>query len=134
MLEYSKSIFEVHLDRNPKYLFPVTVPCALDDIDGLKPSVREVQIHHHSSESAVVVEGSNLWFCYQVSFRGQKMSIPASDLSGSSIHFTVPSNPHSVSMYGKEIISLDNHFKAKPIRQEVEVFEKVRLSHSIFKL
>ena len=129
MVEYGKRLFENHLDRLPKYSFPETAQLALDDVHDLKPALSEIQIHHHGNESAIVVEGSNLWFCYGVSFRKQKLSIPASDVSGSSIQFNevvVPSDSE-VKVYKKEYVSLHNHFKAKPIRQEVDVFEKVRI-------
>ena len=135
MFEYCKSVFEHHLDKLPKYSFPETTQHALDDLPDLKPAVHEIQIHHHGNESAIVIEGSNLWFCYGVSFRTQKLAIPASDVSGSSIQFNgvVPS-VSEVMTYKKEYVSLDNHFKSpsKPIRQKVDVFERVRLLLSRF--
>ena len=127
IFEYSKRVFEGHLDKHPKYSFPETMQQALDDITDLRPSVYNIQIHHHGSESAVVVEGSNLLFCYQVLFRGQKVSIPASDVSRSSIQFNVlaiPSIPQSVSI-AKEEVSFSNYFKSKPIWEKVDVLEKV---------
>ena len=129
MLEYCKSVFEHHLDKFPKYSFPETTRHALDDVPDLKPVIDEIQIHHHGNETAIVIEGRNLWFCYGVSFRKQKLPIPAPDVSGSSIQFNgvVPSESEVVT-YKKEYVSLDNHFKSKPIQQEVEVFERVRLT------
>ena len=87
MFEYSQNIFKNHLDKHPKYSFTETIKHALGDLDDLKPSVCEVQIHHHGSESSMVMEGSNLWFCYQVSFRGKRLPISASCISGSSLQF-----------------------------------------------
>ena len=128
MLEYSKYIFEELLDKHPKYLFPETIKYALGDVDDLKPSVCEVQIHHHGNESAIVIEGSNLWFCHQVSFRGQKLPISASGISGSSLQFNGVDVPKKSEMTTKkENVNLVNHFKSKPILQEVEVYERVRL-------
>ena len=134
MLKYCKSVFEHHLDKPPKYSFPETTPRALDDVPDLKPAIDEIQIHHHGNETAIVIEGSDLWFCYGVSFRKRKLPIPASDVSGSSIQFNgvvVPSESE-VMTYKKEYVSLDNHFKSKPTRQEVDVFERVRLLISRF--
>ena len=129
MLEYSKSIFESYLDKSPKYSFPEVIRHALGDVDDSKPSVCEVQIHHHGNESAVVMEGSNLWFCYQLSFRGLKLSVPASDISGSSIQFNgvqIPIESTAILSSGKEVVNLFSHFKSKVIRQEAEVHERVR--------
>ena len=129
MLEYSNSVFENYLDKSPKYSFPDALRHALGDVDDSKPSIYEVQIHHHGNESAVVMEGNNLWFCYQLSFRGLKLSVPASDISGSSIQFNgvkVPIESTAALSSGKEIVNLFSHFKSKAIRQEVEVHERVR--------
>ena len=129
MLEYSSSIFENYLDKSPKYSFPDVLRHALGDVDDSKPSICEVQIHHHGNESAVVMEGSNLWFCYQLSFRGLKLSVPASDISGSSIQFNgvkVPTESMAALSSGKEVVNLFSHFKSKAVRQEVEVHERVR--------
>ena len=129
MLEYSSSIFENYLDKSPKYSFPEVFQHTLCDVDDSKPSICDVLIHHHGNESAVVMEGSNLWFCYQLSFRGLKLSVPASDISGSSIQFNgvkVPTESTAVLSSGKEIVNLFSHFKSKVVRQEVEVHERVR--------
>ena len=129
MQEYSSSIFENYLDKSPKYSFPDVLRHALGDVDDSKPSICEVQIHHHGNESAVVMEGSNLWFCYQLSFRGLKLSVPASDISGSSIQFNgvkVPTKSTAALSSGKEIVNVFSHFKSKVVRQEVEVHERVR--------
>lgn len=129
MLKYSNRIFESYLDKFPKYSFPDALRHALGDVDDSKPSVCEVQIHHHGNESAVVMEGSNLWFCYQLSFRGLKLSVPASDISASSIQFSgvkVPTESTAALSSGNENVNLFSHFKSKVIRQEVEVHERVR--------
>ena len=128
MPRYSKSLFERYLDKPPKYSFPEFLPHTLGDVDDSKPSIYEVQIHHHGTESAVVMEGTNLWFCYQLSFRGLKLSVPASDISGSSIQFNgikVPTESASTLSLRKETVNLFSHFKSKFVRQEVEVHERV---------
>ena len=129
MVLYSKSVFQCHLDRFPKYSFPQSTQYALGDVPGLLPDISGIQIHHHDRESAIVIEGSNLWFCYGVSFRGQKLPIPASDISGSSIQFNevniATNHVTEFVTHGEELVSLENHFKSKPLRQKVEVLEKV---------
>ena len=134
MLEYSKCIFEDYLDKHPKYLFPETVKHALGDLDDLKPSVSEIQIHHHGNESTMVMEGSNPWFCYQASFREQTLPISASCISGSSVQFNgvdVPRNSEKLSSR-KENVNLIYHFKSKPILQEVEVHQRVRHHYCVY--
>ena len=76
----------------------------------------------------MVVEGRNLWFCYQISFRGQKLPIPASEISGSAIQLINMSTSGKTEMLSsdREYVTLSNYFKSKPIRQAVEVHEKVR--------
>ena len=127
MVLYSKSVFQHHLDKLPKYSFPQSIQHALGDVPDLLPDISGIQIHHHGSESAIVIEGSNLWFCYGVSFRGQKLPIPASDVSGSSIQFNeviVATNTEFMT-HREELISLENHFKSKALKQKVDVLEKV---------
>ena len=124
-MEYSKDIFECYLDKHPKYLFPGYKQHAPDDLNNLRPSIEGIQIHHHGNQYAVVVEGKNLWFCYQISFRGQKLPIPASEISGSAIQLINMSGKIETSSSGREYVTLCNYFKSKPIRQAVEVHEKV---------
>ena len=128
MLEYSKDIFECYLDKQPKYPFPVSKQHALGDLNNLRPSIEGIQIHHHGNQCAVVVEGSNLWFCYQISFRGQKLPIPASEISGSAIQLINMSGQRESLSSGRERVTLFNYFKSKSNYQDVEVHEKVRLN------
>ena len=130
MLEYSKDMFECYLDKQPKYLFPGSKQRALSDLNNLRPSVEGIQIHHHGNQCAVVVEGSNLWFCYQISFRGQKSAIPASEISGSAIQLIIDNMSGKIEALssGREYVTLYNHFKSKAIRQDVDVHEKVSLN------
>ena len=125
MLLYSKTVFQCHLDKFPKYSFPQSTQHALGDVPDLLPHISGIQIHHHGCESAIAIEGSNLWFCNGVSFRGQKLPIPASNVSGSSIQFNEVDIATMFMTHGEELISLENHFKSKPLKQKVEVFEKV---------
>ena len=55
----------------------------------LKPCISSVELHSHGNELAIVAEGNNLWFCYQISIGGHTIQTPAHDLSGTSIQFNV---------------------------------------------
>ena len=88
--EYSKTIFDSHLDKEPRYFIPPAPKHAPQEIKNLLPSVSEVHVHHHGDQTAIAVEGTNLWFCHEVSLLGQKQNIPPSITSGSSIHINIP--------------------------------------------
>lgn len=132
MCEFSKDIFDAYLDQAPKYSklnsFPKRADSesVLSDVEDVTPELDEVQIHHHGNQSAIVIEGRNLWFCYQVSFRGLKVPIPASDISGSSIRYNIKSLKASDQDHKMcETVTLGYYFKSRPIRKSVDVHEKV---------
>ena len=127
MLVYlQKKVFIGLLDRKPKYIFPPAPPHPPGEVDGLRPAVEGVEIRHHGSETAVVVEGDNLWFCYQLSVGGRTKEIPADHISGSSIQFNVQKDKEKIAALedGKAKVILHNYF-TKPVKQEVPVNEKV---------
>ena len=128
MSVYCKNIFDAHLDKPPKYTFPESPKHAIGDVDDLKPCVNEILIHHHGNQSAIVLEGKNLWFCHQISFREHKMKVAASDISDTSIQFNVAyikSGSEPALKCYKEFVTLYNHFSSKPIKIETNVSEKV---------
>ena len=88
--EYSKAIFDSHLDKELRYSSPPAPKHAPQEIENLSPSVSEVHVHHHGDQTAIAIEGANLWFCREVSLLGHKQSIPPSITSGSSIHINIP--------------------------------------------
>ena len=119
MSMYSKKLFIGFLDRDPKYSIPSAPKYAPGEIGDLKPVIDSVELHHLGSETTIVLEGSNLWFCYQVSIGAQLMETPARDISGSSIQFNVQNiNDKSITEDGKVKVVLHNYF-AKPIKQEM---------------
>ena len=122
--EYTRHIFDAHLDKIPKYVLPETPQLGLGDVSGLKPTVSEVLIHHHGNQIAVALEGNNLWFCYQISFRGHKVPVYASTASNTSIQFNIPyeSSPWKDN---SKIVTLYSYFSSKPIKNETTVSEKV---------
>jgi len=92
----------------------------------LKPTVTSVELHSHGNELAVVVEGSNLWFCYQISIGGHTVQTPAHDLSGTSIQLNIPMEESKVKVEeGKVMVVLCSHFSKKPLNKEVPTIQKV---------
>ena len=116
MSMYSKKLFIGFLDRDPKYRIPSAPKYAPGEIDHLKPSIDSVELHHLGSETTIVLEGSNLWFCYQVSIGAQSIETPARDISGSSIQFNF--SHKSITEDGKMKVVLHSYF-AKLFKQEV---------------
>ena len=96
----------------------------------LKPSVTSVELHSHGNELAVVVEGSNLWFCYEISIGGHTVQTPAHDLSDTSIQFNIQREESKVKVEeGKVMAVLYSHFSKKPLSREVPVLQKVSLAY-----
>ena len=116
MAVYSKKLFISFLDKDPKYCIPSAPKYAPGEINDLKPSIDSVELHHLGSETNIVLEGSNLWFCYQVSISAQSVKTPGRDISGSSIQLKVQHK--SVTEDGNVKVVLHSHF-AKPVKQEM---------------
>ena len=92
----------------------------------LKPSVTSVELHSHGNELAVVVEGSNLWICYQISVGGHTVQTPAHDLSGTSIQFNIQREDSKVKVEeGKVMAVLYSHFSKRPFNKEVSALQRV---------
>ena len=119
MAVYSKKLFISFLDKDPKYCIPSAPKYAPGEISDLKPSIDSVELHHLGSETNIVLEGSNLWFCYQVSISAQSVKTTARDISGSSIQFNIQKeNCQIVTEDGKVKVVLHSYF-AKPVKQEM---------------
>ena len=120
--EYSKAIFDSHLDKEPGYSSPPALKHAPQEIENLLPSVSEVHIHHHGDQTAIAIEGTNLWFCREVSLLGHKQNIPPSITSGSSIHINIPTKKLKLGddASGKQSISsvIFTPFSSKSIKQD----------------
>ena len=97
----------------------------LGEVSMLRPAVEAVELRHHGGETAVTLEGINLWFCHQMSVGGYQVETPPQDLSGSSIQFNIPKEKKGLAIEnGRVKVILYSHF-AKPIRQELAVYEKM---------
>ena len=134
---YSKNIFDAHLDKQPTYTFPESPKHAIGDVNNLRPCVSEILIHHHGNQSAIVLEGKNLWFCHQISFRDHKIKVAASDVSDTSIQFNI-AYASTLQTCNEETVTLHNFFSSKPTKIVAKVSEKVQdimvvvKSHQVF--
>ena len=130
MVEYCQKIFRSFLEKSPEYIPPSLAKQLPTELTMVKPSVTSVELHSHDNELAVVVEGSNLWFCYQISIGGHTVQTPAHDLSGSSIQFNIQREESKVKVEdGKVMAVLYSHFSKKPLSEEVPALQKVSGSY-----
>ena len=114
-------LFHGYLDQAPKLSLPSSPAHPPGGMAELKPSVRAVDICHHGNETAVVLEGENLWFCHQVTVGGHHELLPAQKATASSIQFSLSRQDNSISIEdGRVEICLQDHF-SRPIKESVEV-------------
>ena len=132
MTNYCQKIFRSFLEKPPEFTPPSTAKQSLPELTMLKPSVTSVELHSHGNELAVVVEGSNLWFCYQVSVGGHTVQTPAHDLSGTSIQFNIPREESKVKVKeGKVMAVVYSNFSKKSLSEEVPALQKVSVMQSL---
>ena len=125
MTAYNKKVFIGFLDRVPKYSIPSAPKHAPGEISDLKPTADSVELRHLGSETAIVLEGSNLWFCYQLIVGTHTVKTPARDLSSSCIQFNVQKENHKiVTEDGKVKVVLHSHF-SKPVKQMVSANDRL---------
>ncbi len=128
METYCEKLFRGYLDKTPEYRIPSEgkAPAALN----MRPTVSGVTIHEHGSEVALVVEGTNFWFCHRLSISGVSIATPASQISGSSIklNFDKEIKPTLSALSDNKEVSLkvSNHFMKSPVSVNVKVIKKVR--------
>ena len=128
MSNYAQKIFHGFLKKPPEYAPPLSLKGALPELDDLKPTLSSVELHRHGNELAVVVEGSNLWFSYQISLHDtQKISIPGTESNGTSIQYNLHGDQEDKVEVesGKVKVCLSSQFSSKPVRQHVSVHRKV---------
>ena len=98
----------------------------------LKPSVLAVDIGHHGNETAVVLEGENLWFCHQVTVGGHHELLPAQKATASSIQFSIPRKDSAIIVEDEKVkVSLQSHF-FKPINESTAANVEVSVIFSCF--
>ena len=131
MVEYCQKIFRSFLEKFPEYIPPTLAKQLPTEFTLLKPTVTSVELHSHDNELAVVVEGSNLWFCYQISVGGHTVQTPAHDLSGTSIQFNIQREESKVKVEKEEVTAvLYSHFSKKPLSKAVPALQKVILAYA----
>ena len=121
-------MFHCFLKRPPEYNLPTSPKGPSSDVDGLKPTLSSVVLHRHGDELAVTVEGSNLWFSYQISLHDtEKISIPGDKSIGTSIQYTLNGDQEDKIAVEREVVkvSLHNRFSSKPSKEHVPVHKKV---------
>ncbi len=119
---YCQKLFRGHLEKAPKYALPPVSKHPPGPVSLLKPAIEGVEFRHHGSETAVAVEGKNLWFCYRLSVGGHSEKTPPRDLSGTSIQFNIPKGK-SITAEGESVrVTTHSHF-AKQVMHEVAVSE-----------
>lgn len=132
MENYQHNVFRAYLEKVPPEYVPPTLKCDALKVGTLKPNVTFSRIMKFPNEHAVVLEGSNLWFCYEVHLgeRDNKIvSIKISEaISSRSIQFTYEPTDKSERLVtsNKMKIALHSHF-ANPIRRNVPVEQVIHL-------
>jgi len=127
MAEYCQKIFISFLEKFPEYTLPSRPKQSPVELTMLKPSITSVELHSHGNELAIVVEGSNLWFCYPISIGGHTIQTPAHSLSGTSIRFNIQSEESKIEVEEEKVeVVVYNHFSKKPLSYTVPVHRKVR--------
>ena len=134
MAAYAKKVFRAFLEksatREPAYKIPSSPKYVPPELSDLKPSLMSVQLHRHGNELAVVVEGSNLWFSYQIALQGMpRVPIPGNKSSGSEIQFNIKGDDSIALEDGnvKEVrVTLHSYF-SKTTKVDVSLQHKVGL-------
>ena len=126
MTEYCQKIFRSYLEKLPEYTPPSPTKQSLLELTMLKPSITSVELHSHGNELAIVAEGSNLWFCYQISIGSHTIQTPAHELSGTSIQFNIQREESKIEITEEKVgVSVYSHFSKKPLSYTVPVHRKV---------
>jgi len=126
MAEYCQKIFRSFLEKIPEYTPPSPSKQSPVELTMLKPSITSVELHSHGNELAIVAEGNNLWFCYQISIGGHTIQTPAHELSGTSIQFNIQREESKIEVEEeKVVVVVYSHFSKKPLSGSIPVLQKV---------
>ena len=135
MTNYAQKVFHGFLKKPPEYAPPPSPKGVLPELDDLKPALSSVELHRHGNELAVVVEGSNLWFSYQISLHDtQKIRIPGDESNGTSIQYNLHGDQEGkVEVDNEKVkVSLQTHFSSKTVRRHVAVHKKVIIMYDCY--
>ena len=98
-------------------------------IDEIRPVISGITIHEHGTELALVLEGSNFWFCNRLFICGESIDTPASKISGTSIKLNFNNvNKPSLNLLSNEqeiVIKIYNHFLKSPSSVKLRIHKKV---------
>ena len=130
MFSYAQKISHGFLKEDPEYAPPLALSPehVLPELDDLRPTLSCVELRPHGNELAVVVEGSNLWFSYQISLHDtQKKSISCDESNGTSIQYNLCGDQiYKVKVdSGNVTVLLQTHFSSKTFKQCVKVHKMV---------
>ena len=132
MSYYVQKISHGVLKRPPEYNLPTSPKVLPPDVEGLKPTLSSAVIHRHGNELAVAIEGSNLWFSYQISLHDtEKVSIPGDKSNGTSIQYNLSGDQEDKIAVEEERVKvfLQSRFSSKPVKGYVPVHKKVIINN-----
>ena len=133
MAAYTRKVFRAFLEKSTTceaaYKIPLSPKYIPLELSELKPSLMSVQLHRHGNELAVVVEGSNLWFSYQIALQGMpRVPIPGSKSSGSEIQFNIEGDSITLEYdQMKEVRVTLNSYFSKTTKVDVPLQHKVHV-------
>ena len=131
---YCRKMHRGYLEKDPEYKIPPLAEMSPEPVGSMRPIVSGITIHEHGSEIALVMEGRNLWFCFQLSVNGENTSTHACAISGTSIklNFDKDSRTSLSSLTdGEEVkVKVHNRFFKSPPPADVKVQKKVRSLYS----
>lgn len=128
MDEYQNKILKAFLLKDPdKFSLPPPQTDKFKGVSQLKPNVTGVEVHIFPNEHAVVLEGENLSFCYEVQLGEDSnvLKIKCPDhVSTRMIQFNCPPDNKTrninISDDGTMKVTLRSHF-SNPIRKRIKV-------------
>ncbi len=127
MKQYIKNVQDSFLSRDPsQFTKPLPSTKFTPKVDFLKPKVISADIHIYENEHAVVLEGENLSFCYEVQLGDMKNALridtPAL-ITPCMIRFNFPptDKTRQINVRDESIkVALSSHF-SKKIRQHIKL-------------
>lgn len=127
MRVYLNKIIRGYLEKGEKYTIPtsrqMSLPCGK-----VVPSISNLFLHVQGSDMFLIVEGSNLWFCYQLR-SGKHLSIIPNETNGTFMKFIISNNKVKffVDITDGQIFHghLDSYF-FEPLPVHTVVHKKVR--------
>ena len=125
---YSQKVYRGYVERPPnKYMVPSLSKTPTPLINLYPTTSDHLQVDRHGSELAIVLEGSNLWFCHKMTIGNLMIKITASLCNGNCVHYNMDKWDSTVGRLkdGEKVnITLHNHF-SRPSTFKVIINKKV---------